>query len=274
MVETGLNNKNINSSHSDTSVEEPEVLIGEDPKLALQSGLLSFCRNLGLIVNSVAGGLLINASSVDPLIGGMMFMDWSQGNIQESPLVIDHYYSELQKPYVWWNEPRQVPENFDQRLKALGLKFIETRYSLFRETEQKNVRLRPTSLARSHYRFKGIYCDEMIASIAQKDLSPSSAHYVGYFNGKAITAGSLYNLGNHAFITNLCTEKSSRDQGFASMMLEELIASARIMGYKDVCTQTPENLVEYFKKRGFSSCYEFNIYGSEKIKKDFIASLS
>lgn len=262
-----------------TGQTQSETLIDCDPKLALERGMLDFGQNLGLKVNFIAGGYIVNELTIDPLIGGMIYMDWAAGNIHESPQIIGKYFNEQKTPAIWWNDARQVPQDFDRRLSAMGLRHLGKMVGLYIDTQKLSARVRPAKtyyfLVRTAGNFNG-FCDvysktqpfearvlkDCIDKLRKRDLQANFAHHVGYLKGRALTCGSVYSMSCYALLTNIGTVEKARRRGFGSMMIEELIGTARVMGYKYACCFVPHGYVSFFEKQGFERAIDFDVYGN------------
>lgn len=252
------------------------------PGKALEPAFLNLVRTCGLTVNHIAGCYVVNQPATHPWTGGVMWADWSGANIQETPLVIEKYYRDLKKPFVWWSDVRHEPSGFATQVKwmgltladkMVGLSFDMAHYQAHKPLDKFDISMVEEPEERNdfcHLFTKGFdYSDEFkkVAVEFFKDyqFQERIQHQVGYFRGHPVTIGSIYALTDHALICNLATDPKHRGKGYGTRMLEDLLASAYYFEMRRVFAIVRESEASFFLKRGFQKIVDFNVYASQEV---------
>lgn len=252
------------------------------PEKILESGFLNLVRQVGATVNFNGGAYLANEPVFHPWTGGVMSVDWALANIQETPLVVEKYYRDLKKDYVWWSDVRHEPIGFDQQLKWMGLSLLEPMVALSFDMEKYNAHESPDKFVifmteepsdREDFCHLFEKCFDYSADFKKKSLdhfkrhtfNERIIHQVGYYRGHPVCIGSFYACLNHAFVLNIGTDPKHRGHGFGTLMLEELLGAAYVNKLRRVFVIVTEQEAPFFLERGFEKKIDFNVYATEKV---------
>lgn len=251
---------------------------------ALEPGLLNIARTLGATVNFIAGAYVINKPIIHPWTGGVMWMDWSLANVQESPLVIEKYYRDLEKPFVWWSDLRHEPPDFEEQLKWMGLACIDKmvglsydmstfrmhhfpdKFDVFMARESRDME-EFVHLFDKCFDYSDAFKDEIRPQFRNQKFNGRVIHHIGYYRGHPVGIGTYAALTDHALIMNLGTDPKYRGNGYGTLMLENLLATAYTHEMRKVLVIASQKEASFFLSRGFEKKVDFNVYASQEIRK-------
>jgi ribosomal protein S18 acetylase RimI-like enzyme len=254
------------------------------PEKILESGFLSLVRQSGVTINFNGGAYLANEPIFHPWTGGVMWVDWAVGNIQETPLVVEKYYQDLKKDYVWWSDVRHEPIGFEQQLKWMGLLPVEPMVALSFDMANYRAHESPKKfdifmmeepsdkedfchLFKKCFDYSDDFKKEAIAYFKRYTFNERIIHQIGYYRGHPVCMGSFYACLDHAFILNIGTDPKHRGNGFGTLMLEDLLASAYVLKLRRVFVIATAQEAPFFLARGFEKKFDFNLYASEGVFK-------
>lgn len=256
--------------------------IDTQPAKALELGWLNLVRTCGMTVNYIAGCYLINKPIFHPWTGGVMWVDWSTANIQESPLVIEKYYRDLQKPFVWWSDIRHEPPGFANQAKWMGLVPVEKMvglsfdmagYKALKPMEKFDIFMVQDSkekedfihLYEKSFDYSEEFKKEAVQLFKGYEFQDRVHHQVGYFRGHPVCMGTIHALTDHAMISNLATDPKHRGKGYGTRMLEDLLGSAYYFEMRRVFTIVRESEASFFLNYGFQKIVDFNVYATQEV---------
>ncbi len=86
-------------------------------------------------------------------------------------------------------------------------------------------------------------------------------HYVGYYQDKAVGAGTLFLTDNASMIHNLATKTDFLKRGFGTAMLSHLMQTAKNLQKQHCFLDASDSGASLYKKIGFELYCYYNVYG-------------